>query len=102
VDSEISPQKDIIKKRNRISEFMVDETAIKAGSECIWLWGAIEPKDRQTLALSISKKRRKFVAEVYRRFGQESWKTSGFHRWGDMVSTSMPNLETTASHSFTL
>ena len=31
----------------------------------------------------------------------ESWKTSGFHRWGDMVSTSMPVPETKSPHSFT-
>ena len=57
--------KRISSKRKRISEFIVDETAIKAGSECIWLWGAIEPKDRQTLALSISKERNMFVAERF-------------------------------------
>ena len=57
--------KRISSKRKRISEFIVDETAIKAGSECIWLWVAIEPKDRQVLALSISKERNMFVAERF-------------------------------------
>jgi putative transposase len=42
-------------KRKRVSGFIVDETAIRAGSEYIWLWVAIEPKDGQILALSISK-----------------------------------------------
>ena len=33
------------RKNNKIIEFIVDETAIKAGSEPIWLWVAIEPND---------------------------------------------------------
>jgi putative transposase len=49
-------------KRNRISEFIVDETAIKAGSGYLWLWVSIEPKNMQILALSISKERNMFVA----------------------------------------
>jgi len=57
--------KRISSKRRRISEFIVDETAIKAGSEYTWLWVAIEPKDRQILALSISKERNMFVGERF-------------------------------------
>ena len=76
MDSETSPQKDIIKKRRRISEFTVDETAIKAGSEYMWLWAAIEQKNKQILALSISKKRSKFVAE---RFIEGLAKSHGKH-----------------------
>ena len=52
--------KRISSKGKRISEFIVDETAIKAGSECIWLWVAIEPKNKRILALSISKERNMF------------------------------------------
>ena len=40
---------------------MVDETAIKAGSEYLWLWVAMEQKNKQILALSISKERNMFV-----------------------------------------
>ena len=54
--------KRISSKRTRISEFIVDERAIKAGSEYIWLWVAIEQKNKQILALSISKERNMFVA----------------------------------------
>ncbi len=52
-------------KRNIISEFIVDETAIKAGSEHLWLWIAIEPENKQILALSIYKERNMFVAERF-------------------------------------
>jgi len=38
---------------------------IKAGSEYTWLWVAIEPKNKQILALSISKERNMFVAERF-------------------------------------
>jgi putative transposase len=52
-------------RRSNISEFIVDETQIKVGSELIWLWVAIEPESRQILALSISKERNMFVAEKF-------------------------------------
>jgi putative transposase len=55
--------KKISTKRKRISEFIVDETLLKAGSEYVWLWVAIDPKSRQILALSISKERNMFVAQ---------------------------------------
>jgi putative transposase len=48
------PNKASSKKRN-ISEYVIDETAIKAGSEHIWSWIAVEPKDKEILAISISK-----------------------------------------------
>ncbi|MGD9535387.1 MAG: hypothetical protein AB7V56_16650 [Candidatus Nitrosocosmicus sp.] len=35
----------------RVLEYIVDETMLKVGSEYIWLWVAIEPKNRQILAL---------------------------------------------------
>ena len=51
--------------RKRISEYVVDETILKVGSEYIWLWIAIESKNKQILALSISKERNMFVAERF-------------------------------------
>jgi transposase-like protein len=48
-------------QRETESEFIGDETAIKAGSEYLWLWVAIEPKNKQILALSISKERNMVV-----------------------------------------
>ena len=54
-----------ISSRKRAEEFIVDETLIKAGSGCMWLWVAIEPKDRRILALTISKERNMFVAEGF-------------------------------------
>ena len=53
----------IFTKRKWVPEFIVDETLLKVGSEYIWLWVAIEPINRQILALSISKERNMFVAE---------------------------------------
>ena len=58
------PQKVSI-KRKRISEFIIDETLVKVGSEYIWLWIAIEPKNKQILAASISKERNMFVADRF-------------------------------------
>ena len=64
MDSEHHPRK-IVSKRKRISEFIIDETLIKVGSEYIWLWVTIESENRQILALSISKERNMFVAERF-------------------------------------
>jgi len=38
---------------------------IRVGSELIWLWVAIESKNKQILGLSISKERNMFVAERF-------------------------------------
>ena len=57
--------KQISLKRKRISEFIVDETLLKVGSEYIWLWVAIESETRQILALSISKERNMLIAERF-------------------------------------
>jgi putative transposase len=56
--------KKLSSKRKKM-EFVINETLIKVGSEYIWLWVAIESKNRETLALSISKERNMFVAERF-------------------------------------
>ena len=52
-------------QRKKVSEFILDETLLKVGSELIWLWVAIEPENKQILALFISKERNMFVAERF-------------------------------------
>ena len=47
------PQK-VLSKRKKIEEFIIDETLIKIGSKYIWLWVAIEPKNKQILYIDIS------------------------------------------------
>ena len=58
------PQK-VSSKSKKIDEFIIDEKLFKVGSEYVWLWVAIEPKNKQILALSISKERNMFVAERF-------------------------------------
>jgi putative transposase len=48
-----------------VSKFIIDETQLKVGSEYIWLWVAIEPKDKEILSINISKERNMFVAERF-------------------------------------
>ena len=55
-----NPQR-ILTKRNKILEFIVDETQLKVGSEYLWLWVAIEPKNKEILALRVSKEKEKHV-----------------------------------------
>ena len=57
--------KDSIKQEKNISEYIIDETAIRAGPEYIWLWIAVEAKDKEMLATSISKERNMFAAERF-------------------------------------
>ena len=47
------------------SEFIVDETVNKIGSEFIWLWIAIEPTNKEILGFSILKERNMFMAERF-------------------------------------
>ena len=57
--------KRISSKRKRISEYIIDETLIKVRSQYIWLWVAIEPENRQILALNISNERNMLIAERF-------------------------------------
>lgn len=52
-------------KRKKIAEYIVDETLIKVGSELVWLWVAIESKNKQILALTTSRERNMFVTERF-------------------------------------
>ncbi len=52
-------------KRKKIEEYIVDETLLKVGSAFVWLWVAIEPKNKEILALNISKERNMLVAERF-------------------------------------
>ncbi len=58
------PQK-LSYRRRKISEYVVDETLIKVGSQYIWIWIAIEPENREILALNISKERNMLIAEQF-------------------------------------
>ena len=69
-------------RKIRITEFIIDETIIKVGSEYIWLWIAIENDNREILQISISKERNMFVAERFilnlvKRYGKHPVSTDG-------------------------
>ena len=60
------PKKIFTKKKRKIDGYIIDETLIKVGSlEYIWLRVIIEPKDKEILAINISKERNMFVAERF-------------------------------------
>ncbi len=48
-------------KEKKILGYIIDEILIKAGFEFIWLWVAIESKNKEILALSTSMERNMFV-----------------------------------------
>ncbi len=69
-------------RKIRITEFIIDETIIKVGSEYIWLWIAIKNDNREILQISISKERNMFVAERFilnlvKRYGERPVSTDG-------------------------
>ncbi|HXT83079.1 MAG TPA: DDE-type integrase/transposase/recombinase, partial [Verrucomicrobiae bacterium] len=69
--------------KTKISEFIIDETQIKVGSEYIWLWVAIESETTHILGISISKEQNMFVAHkrflfnVVKDYGEHPVSTDG-------------------------
>lgn len=78
-------------KSRKVSEFIVDETMLKVGSEYVWLWVAIDAKkSKEILALSISKERNMLIAErflsgVVRGYGKHPVSTDGGGTWYHMA-----------------
>jgi putative transposase len=70
------------RKNKKILEFIIDETAIKVGSELIWLWIVIELIDSEILSFDVSKERNMFVVErflsnVIKEYGKYPVSTDG-------------------------
>ena len=82
--------KRILIKRKKIDEFVIDETLIRIGSQSVWLWVAIEPKNKQILHIYISFERTMLVAE---RFIVSLINTYGKHPVStEMEALGIPNL----------
>ena len=67
--------KRIFQKKSKVSEFIIDETLIKAGNEYVWLWIAVEPTDKIILGIRISIERtmlaaEQFIQSLVRRYGK--------------------------------
>src|SRR4029078_3112546 len=52
-------------RRNKISEYIVDETILQVRSEYIWLWISNEPENGQILAQDITQKRNMLIVERF-------------------------------------
>ncbi len=50
-------------KNKKIQGYIIDETAIKEGSELVWIWIVIEPENKEILSFYISQEQNMFVAE---------------------------------------
>ena len=56
----------MLQKKIKVSEFIIDETLLKVGEICVWLWVAIEPIDKIiVLGIRISIERSILVAEQF-------------------------------------
>ncbi|HEY6534830.1 MAG TPA: DDE-type integrase/transposase/recombinase [Candidatus Nitrosocosmicus sp.] len=69
-------------KNKEIKEYIIDETAIKAGSDLVWVWVVIESENQEILSFHISKERNVFVSErvlseVVNKYGLHSVSTDG-------------------------
>jgi putative transposase len=78
--------KKISSTKTNFSEFIIDETQVKAGSELIWLWVSIEPKHRQILHIDISFERtmliaERFIASLIDKYGKHPISTDGGGTW---------------------
>ena len=75
------------RRRNKISEYIVDETILQVGPEYIWLWWvAIEPENGQILAQDITQERNMLIAErflscVVRYYGNHPVSTTDGGTW---------------------
>jgi putative transposase len=74
--------KRVFLKRNKVSEFIVDETVFKVGNEFVILWIAIEPLDKTILGIHISAERTILIAEQFlqnliRKYGKHRISTDG-------------------------
>ncbi len=74
--------KKILQKRNKIQEFIIDETLIKVSNDYVWVWVAIEPIDKVILDIRISFERTMLVAEQFlkgliKKYGKHSISTDG-------------------------
>ncbi len=81
-----TPQK-ISSKKKKISEYVIDETIIKVGSEYVWVWVAtIELENKEILGMSISKEQNifvaheRFISDVVEEYGEHPVSTDG-GRW---------------------
>ena len=68
-------------RKIRITEFIIDETIIKVGSEYIWLWIAIENDNREILQISISKGEKHVCCRTFyiKPLIRKIWRTSCFN-----------------------
>jgi putative transposase len=83
LDTKIQTKENISsKKKKKIDEYIIDETAIKIGVELIWFCVVIEPKDKEILSFDISKERNMFVVErflshIIKEYGEHPVSTDG-------------------------
>jgi len=71
----------VFSKRKRISEYIVDETLLKVGSEYLWLWVAINRARKQANSRSncIQRKEYAYRREIHIKDSQDSWETYRFY-----------------------
>jgi putative transposase len=73
-------------RKNKISDYIIDETILKIGPDFIWLWVTINPETDQILAQGITKERNMLIAEcflsgVVRYYGKHPVSTDGDIRY---------------------
>ncbi len=71
----------------KIQEYVIDEIALKAGSELIWIWVIIEPTDKQIRSFHIKRTKNMFViaerilSDVLDKYGKHQVSSDDGNTW---------------------
>ena len=60
--------KKILQKKNKVLEFIIDETLLKVSNQFVWVWIAIDASSKAILGIRISFERTMLVAEQFLNF----------------------------------
>ena len=75
--------KKILQKKNKVLEFIIDETLLKVSNQFVWVWIAIDASSKTILGIRISFERTMLVAEQFlnlqqkKRYGKRPVSTDG-------------------------
>jgi putative transposase len=82
LDSGIQAKENIVQKRKKMEEFIVDENLLKVSNQFVWVWMAIDSIDKIILGIRISIERtmlivERFIKNLVKRYGKHPVSTDG-------------------------
>jgi putative transposase len=82
LDSGIQAKENVVQKRKKMEEFIVDENLLKVSNQFVWVWMAIDSIDKIILGIRISIERtmlivERFIKNLVKRYGKHPVSTDG-------------------------